>query len=53
MQKLLIEGGNKLFGEINVQGSKNSSLPILASTLLCDGTTTLLSYPMYTHRVEY
>lgn len=45
MQKLLIEGGNKLFGEINVQGSKNSSLPILASTLLCDGTTTLLNCP--------
>lgn len=45
MQKLLIEGGKKLFGEIDVQGAKNSSLPILASTLLCEGTTTLLNCP--------
>lgn len=45
MQKFLIEGGKKLYGEIDVQGAKNSSLPILAGALLCDGTTTLLNCP--------
>lgn len=45
MQRLLIKGGNRLLGEIDVQGAKNSSLPILASTILCDGTTTLFNCP--------
>lgn len=45
MQKIIIEGGNKLSGEITVQGAKNSSLPILASTILSDGKTTLLNCP--------
>ena len=35
-KKFIIEGGNRLFGELKVQGSKNSSLPILAATLLTD-----------------
>ena len=34
MQKLEVFGANKLKGEINISGSKNSSLPILAATLL-------------------
>src|SRR5881396_2193222 len=34
MDKILIHGGLKLSGSIKVSGSKNSSLPILAATLL-------------------
>jgi UDP-N-acetylglucosamine 1-carboxyvinyltransferase len=34
MDKILIHGGHPLFGSIKVSGSKNSSLPILAATLL-------------------
>lgn len=34
MAKLLIEGCRKLEGEVTVQGSKNSTLPILAATIL-------------------
>ena len=34
MQKLEVLGANKLKGQINISGSKNASLPILASTLL-------------------
>src|ERR1051325_245578 len=34
MDKILIHGGHKLSGSIKVSGSKNSSLPILATTLL-------------------
>ena len=45
MQKIIIEGGKKLSGELNVQGAKNSSLPILASTVLTEGKTTLLNCP--------
>lgn len=32
--KFIINGGNPLFGEINVLGSKNAALPILSATLL-------------------
>ena len=34
MQKLEVFGANKLKGQINISGSKNASLPILAATLL-------------------
>ncbi len=36
MDKLLIEGGNTLQGEIRISGAKNAALPILAATLLTD-----------------
>lgn len=36
MSKLVINGGRQLGGRIRVQGSKNSSLPILAASLLTD-----------------
>lgn len=35
MDKLIIEGGAVLNGEIRISGAKNSALPILAATLLC------------------
>jgi UDP-N-acetylglucosamine 1-carboxyvinyltransferase len=34
MQKLIVHGGHALSGSVRVSGSKNSSLPILAATLL-------------------
>ena len=34
MDKILVHGGRKLSGSINISGSKNSALPILAATLL-------------------
>ena len=34
MEKLQVFGGKKLKGIVEISGSKNSSLPILASTLL-------------------
>jgi UDP-N-acetylglucosamine 1-carboxyvinyltransferase len=36
MDKLLVHGGAPLTGAVNISGSKNSSLPILAATLLTD-----------------
>lgn len=45
MDKLLIQGGACLNGEIRISGSKNSALPILASTLLADGPVRLDNLP--------
>jgi UDP-N-acetylglucosamine 1-carboxyvinyltransferase len=36
MDKLIIEGGSRLKGEVVISGSKNAVLPILAATLLTD-----------------
>ncbi|MFV0496662.1 MAG: UDP-N-acetylglucosamine 1-carboxyvinyltransferase [Candidatus Fimivivens sp.] len=38
MERLLIEGGRRLNGEIDIHGAKNAVLPILAGTLLCKET---------------
>ncbi len=35
MDIVLVEGGVPLHGEINISGSKNSALPILAASILC------------------
>ena len=45
MDKLIITGGKPLDGEIRISGSKNSSLPILAATLLADTPTTVGNLP--------
>ena len=39
MEKLEIIGGKKLQGSINISGSKNASLPILAATILVNKVT--------------
>ncbi len=38
-------GGKPLCGEIEIQGSKNAALPILAATILIDGITILHNCP--------
>ncbi len=35
--KFIINGKTKFFGSVNVDGAKNSLLPVLAATVLCDG----------------
>ena len=45
MPSYIIEGGKRLEGEEYVSGSKNASLPILASTILNAGTTKLYNVP--------
>jgi len=45
MDKLIIEGGVRLKGEVSVSGAKNSVLPILAATLLTDGPCVLKRVP--------
>lgn len=48
MQKLVVNGGKRLRGEIDLQGAKNSALPILSAVLLCDGESILHNCPCLT-----
>ena len=45
MERLIIKGGNHLFGEIDCSGAKNAGLPILASTILLDGSAFIGNLP--------
>ena len=45
MQKLEVFGANKLKGQIEISGSKNASLPILAATLLSNKKIYLNNLP--------
>jgi UDP-N-acetylglucosamine 1-carboxyvinyltransferase len=45
MDKLIIEGGVRLEGEIRIAGAKNSALPILAATLLTSDKVTVRNLP--------
>ena len=45
MDSFLITGGRPLNGVVDISGSKNSALPILAACLMADGTTTLHGVP--------
>ncbi|MBQ8687978.1 MAG: UDP-N-acetylglucosamine 1-carboxyvinyltransferase [Ruminococcus sp.] len=48
MQKLVINGGIPLDGEMLLHGAKNSALPLLAAALLCRGETVLENCPRLT-----
>ncbi len=45
MSKIVIEGGKKLNGALEIDGAKNSILPILAATLLIEGTSVIHNCP--------
>lgn len=45
MDKLIINGGVPLNGEIRISGAKNAALPILAATLLADEPVTVCNVP--------
>lgn len=45
MSKLIIRGGRKLGGEIRIHGAKNSTLPLMAATLVCGGQCILHNCP--------
>tara|TARA_Y100000996_G_scaffold339292_1_gene276192 strand:- start:555 stop:1817 length:1263 start_codon:yes stop_codon:yes gene_type:complete len=45
MDKLIIQGGNPLEGEVSISGAKNSALPILSATLLTDKPVTISNVP--------
>lgn len=45
MDKLIIEGGRKLHGEIRISGAKNAALPLIAATLLTPGWHVIHNVP--------
>jgi UDP-N-acetylglucosamine 1-carboxyvinyltransferase len=45
MDKILIRGGKPLRGSVQVRGAKNSTLPLMAATLLAEGPCTLHNVP--------
>jgi UDP-N-acetylglucosamine 1-carboxyvinyltransferase len=45
MEKLVIEGGRPLCGEVKISGAKNAALPLMAATLLVPGRHCLSNVP--------
>jgi UDP-N-acetylglucosamine 1-carboxyvinyltransferase len=45
MDKLVINGGNRLKGTLEISGSKNAALPIMAAALLAEGPSTIRGVP--------
>ena len=48
-----ISGGESLFGSVRIPGAKNSVLPLMAASLLCNGTVTLSDVPNLSDAVSY
>ena len=45
MKKLLINGGNKLIGNVQIAGAKNAALPLMVASILTDQKLTLSNIP--------
>jgi UDP-N-acetylglucosamine 1-carboxyvinyltransferase len=45
MDKIVVEGGNRLVGKIPISGAKNAALPILCAALLPTGASTFKNVP--------
>jgi UDP-N-acetylglucosamine 1-carboxyvinyltransferase len=45
MDKIIIEGGKKLSGDVRISGAKNAALPIMAAALLTKGWNTFHNIP--------
>lgn len=46
MEKIVVKGGNKLSGVVNISSAKNSVLPIIVASILCDGKCVIQNAPM-------
>jgi len=45
MKKLVINGGKPLFGEVQISGAKNATLPLMVASILSDEKLTLTNLP--------
>jgi UDP-N-acetylglucosamine 1-carboxyvinyltransferase len=45
MEKILVKGGKSLVGDVRISGAKNAVLPILAASLLSEGTMCISNVP--------
>ena len=48
MDKFVIQGGNRLQGEVKTGGSKNAALPLIAASILAPGEYTITNVPPIT-----
>ena len=48
MDKFVIQGGSKLYGEARLQAAKNAVLPLLAASVLTDDPVTIRDLPFIT-----
>jgi len=46
MEKIIVTGGNKLSGEVNISAAKNSVLPIIVASILCPEKIIIENAPM-------
>jgi UDP-N-acetylglucosamine 1-carboxyvinyltransferase len=46
MDKIEIQGGIKLTGEVAISGSKNAALPVMAASILCPGEHLISNVPL-------
>lgn len=45
MDKIVISGGKRLSGVVEISGAKNAALPMMAATILASGQSTLFNVP--------
>ncbi len=45
MDRIYIRGGRPLIGKLHICGAKNAALPLMAASLLTDGTLVLSNLP--------
>ncbi|MFZ6016976.1 MAG: UDP-N-acetylglucosamine 1-carboxyvinyltransferase [Nitrospirota bacterium] len=45
MEKLIIKGGKRLEGDVEISGAKNAALPIMAASILSSGYSTISRVP--------
>ncbi len=45
MEKIIIEGGARLIGDVTISGSKNAALPMFAASILCQSPNTFYNVP--------
>jgi len=45
MDKIVVESGNRLVGDITIGGAKNAALPLMASAILATGPSTFKNMP--------
>mgnify|MGYP001765587044 FL=1 len=45
MDKIIIQGGKALHGDVLISGAKNAALPVMAAALLTEGTNTFHNIP--------
>lgn len=46
MDKIVIEGGERLVGDVEISGAKNAALPLLAASILVEGATLFENVPI-------